>query len=61
VSQRLDPGQVGRCHGAGVTVLGGVLTVAGLAGLALLTANPGVSLFLYVSRTAVVLVGLLLL
>jgi hypothetical protein len=28
-----------------VTVLGGVLTVAGLAGLALLTADPGASLF----------------
>ncbi len=61
--RRERPGQGRRLRlvGAGVTVLGGVLTVAGLAGLALLTADPNASLFLYVSRTAVVLVGLLLL
>jgi len=46
--------------GTAVTVLGGLLTAAGLAGLALLTADPRAPLFLYVSRPVVVLAGLLL-
>lgn len=44
-----------------LTLVGAVLSVCGAAGLALLVANPSSTLFLYVSRTAVVLVGLLLL
>ena len=50
-----------RVLGAVVTVTGSVLTVAGLAGVALLTADPAAPLFLYVSRTTVVLLGLVLL
>ena len=46
--------------GATLTVLGGVLTAGGLAGIALLVADPGAPLFLYVSRPVVVLAGLLL-
>jgi hypothetical protein len=44
-----------------VTVLGSLLTAAGLAGIALLVADPSAPLFLYVSRGVVVLAGLLLL
>lgn len=47
--------------GAVVTVVGTVLTVAGLAGIALLVADPAAPLFQFVSRTTVVLLGLLLL
>ena len=47
--------------GTVVTLLGGLLTVAGLTGIALLTADPDATLFLYVSRPTVVLLGLLLL
>ncbi len=46
--------------GTGLTALGSTLTVAGLSGLGLLVADPRSSLFLYVSRTAVALAGLLL-
>lgn len=42
------------------TVAGVTLTVGGLIGLALLTADPNDALFDYVSRTGVVLAGLLL-
>lgn len=41
--------------------VGCALTVAGLAGVALLVANPKATLFLYVGRPVVVLIGLLLL
>ena len=44
-----------------VTVIGSVLTVAGLTGLALLTADPAAPLFQYVSRTTVIFLGLVLL
>ena len=44
-----------------MTILGALLTAAGLAGLALLVADPGAPLFYYVSRPVVVLAGLLLL
>ena len=50
-----------RTFGISVQVLGGLLTVAGVCGLALLTADPNATLFLYVSRLTVVLLGLLLL
>ena len=50
-----------RVLGAAVTVTGSVLTVAGLTGVALLTADPAAPLFQYVSRTTVVLLGLVLL
>jgi hypothetical protein len=61
-TRRAQRRTAGRLHlvGTGVSVLGGVLTAAGLVGIALLTADPNAPLFLYVSRTAVVLVGLLL-
>ncbi len=42
------------------TVLGVLLTAGGLAGIALLVADPNALLFLYVSRPVVVLAGLLL-
>lgn len=42
-------------------LVGGVLTVGGLIGIAILIADPHDALFLYVSRTAVFLAGLLLL
>lgn len=42
-------------------VTGMILTLAGLAGIALLTANPNDPLFLYTTRPVVVLAGLLLL
>ena len=42
-------------------MVGAALTLAGLAGIALLTADPHDPLFLYVNRPAVVLVGLFLL
>lgn len=56
------PGPARRLRGLGtaVTVLGGLLTAGGLAGIALLAADPRAPLFLYVSRPAVVLAGLLL-
>lgn len=44
-----------------VTLLGTLLTAGGLAGIAILVANPSLPLFLYVSRPVVVLIGLLLL
>ena len=47
--------------GTAVTMLGGLLTAAGLAAIALLVADPRAPLFLYVSRPVVVLAGLLLL
>jgi hypothetical protein len=50
-----------RLLGTAVTILGGLLTAAGLAGIALLAADPRAPLFLYVSRPVVVLAGLLLL
>lgn len=50
-----------RTFGIAVQALGGLLTLAGLLGLALLTADPRDPLFHYVSRTSVVLLGLLLL
>lgn len=52
----------GRLRGFGITVaiVGAVLSVGGLVGLALLVADPHSTLFLYVSRPAVVLAGLLL-
>lgn len=56
-------GPARRLHmlGTVLTLVGGVLTVAGLSGIALLTADPDATLFLYVSRPTVVLLGLLLL
>jgi hypothetical protein len=50
-----------RLLGPAVTILGGLLTAAGLAAIALLVADPRAPLFLYVSRPVVVLAGLLLL
>jgi hypothetical protein len=50
-----------RLLAAAVTALGSALTVAGLVGIALLTADPHAPLFLYVGRPVVVLAGLLLL
>ena len=50
-----------RLLGTAVTILGALLTAAGLAGIALLVADPRAPLFLYVSRPVVVLAGLLLL
>lgn len=50
-----------RMLGAILTVLGGLLTAGGLAGIALLVANPASPLFWYVSRPVAVLAGLLLL
>jgi hypothetical protein len=43
-----------------VMTAGGLLTAGGLAGLALLAADPSSTIFLYISRPVVVLVGLLL-
>ena len=50
-----------RLLGTAVTILGGLLTAAGLAAIALLVADPRGPLFVYVSRPVVVLAGLLLL
>ena len=47
--------------GTAFTLGGAVLAVAGLVGIALLTADPTDPLFLYASRPVVLLVGLLLL
>jgi hypothetical protein len=47
--------------GMSVAGIGAVLTGAGLTGIALLTADPAAPLFLYVGRTTVVLLGLVLL
>jgi hypothetical protein len=47
--------------GTATAALGSALTVAGLTAVALLTADPDASLFLYVSRPVVVLLGVLLL
>ncbi len=47
--------------GTAVTVLGGLLTAGGLAGIAILVADPGSALFLYVSRPLAAFAGLLLL
>ncbi len=41
-----------------MTVLGGLLTVGGLAGIALLVASPDTPPLLYASRPVVVLAGL---
>lgn len=65
-ARRVRPARPGparrlRLLGTAVTVLGSLLTAAGLAGIALLVADPGAPLFLYVSRGVVVLAGLLLL
>lgn len=43
-----------------LTAVGCLLTVTGLAGIALLVANPDAALFVYVSRPVVALVGSLL-
>lgn len=43
-----------------VMTAGGLLTAGGLAGLALLVADPRATIFLYVSRPVVLLAGLLL-
>jgi hypothetical protein len=60
--QHALPGLAGRLRlfGTILIVLGGVLTAGGLAGIALLVADPRAPLFLYVSRPVVVLAGLLL-
>ena len=50
-----------RLLGTAVTILGGLLTAAGLAAIALLVADPRAPLFLYIHRQVVVLAGLLLL
>ena len=65
-SRRVRPALPGpasrlRLVGTVVTILGGLLTAGGLAGIAILVADPSLPLFLYVSRPVVVLVGLLLL
>ena len=65
-ARRVRPGWPGpasrlRLLGTIVTLLGGLLTAGGLAGIAILAANPSLPLFLYVSRPVVVLIGLLLL
>lgn len=49
-----------RLLGTAVTILGGLLTAGGLAGIIMLVADPRAALFLYVSRPVVVLAGLLL-
>jgi hypothetical protein len=48
-----------RLLGTAVTTLGCLLTAAGLAGIALLVADPQAPLFLYMSRPVVILAGLL--
>jgi len=55
------PGDRFRRLGAVTTALGGLVTFAGLVGVVLLVANPRSTLFLYVDRPVVALVGLLLL
>lgn len=60
-SARSGPARRLQVLGTVVTVLGGVLTIGGLTGIALLTADPDATLFLYVSRPAVALLGLVLL
>lgn len=50
-----------RLFGTAVTTAGGLLTAGGLAAIAILAADPGSPVFLYVSRPVAVLVGLLLL
>lgn len=65
-ARRVRPAVPGRARrlrllGASVTILGVLLTAAGLAAIALLVADPHAPLFLYVSRPVVVLAGLLLL
>ena len=60
-SARPGPARRLRLLGTAVTILGGLLTAAGLAAIALLVADPRAPLFLYVSRPVVVLAGLLLL
>ncbi len=52
-------GRLGRL-GTALTIVGALLSAGGLVGLALLVADPRSTLFLYVSRPAVVLAGLLL-
>jgi len=64
--RRMGPGRPSsatrlRAVGVAMTALGGLLTVAGLVGIVLLVANPRSTLFLYVDRPVVALVGLLLL
>jgi hypothetical protein len=49
-----------RLLGTAVTTIGILLTAGGLAGIALLVADPNGLLFLYVSRPAVALAGMLL-
>jgi hypothetical protein len=60
-SAGLGPARRLKLLGTAVTILGGLLTAAGLAGIALLVADPRAPLFFYVSRPVVVLAGLLLL
>ena len=50
-----------RLLGTVAAILGGMLTVGGLAGIAVLVGDPSSPLFLYVSRPLAVFVGLLLL
>ncbi len=49
-----------RAFGTVLTIIGSLLGAGGLIGLALLVADPRSTLFLYVSRSVVVLAGLLL-
>lgn len=49
-----------RVFGRVMTILGGLLTIAGLIGIALLVADPRSTLFMYVGRPEVVLAGVLL-
>ena len=49
-SARPGPARRLRLLGTAVTILGGLLTAAGLAAIALLVADPRAPLFLYVSR-----------
>lgn len=57
------PGPVRRLRllGTAAAIAGSLLTVGGLAGIAILVADPGSPLFLYVSRPLAALAGLLLL
>lgn len=63
--RRIRPARVSphrrRVLAEGCVVGGATLTLAGLVGIALLTADPHDPLFLYASRPVVVLIGLLLL
>ncbi len=56
-----DPVDRLRALGLYVMVAGGALTLAGLVGIVLLVADPESSLFLYVNRAVVALIGLVVL